>query len=141
MFYDVLINEKIAEFLSKFSGVPALLICVGLHVGIYYLPRNSPNGFGYQGITVLLEVVLLITGVFHLRVPSYIKKKVIFFQQYCLGIYCIHMAVGKVTETVAKAMEIPTRNLICCFIIWILCVISCALIDTLTKHKARVLIN
>lgn len=109
--------------------------------GSYYFPKMEINGFGYQGLFILVGVIFLAVGFYGLNVPEKAKYPIAFVQQYGLGIYCIHMAIGKVAELVLKKAGLPTGNLVICLLIWAACIAGCVTIDTLTKKKARFLIS
>lgn len=140
LLFDALQNRRITLALSAYHGIPVLLLVSIIFWGIYYLPKIEIDGFGYQGVFILAGVLMLLAGFYKLEVAEKVKRPISFAQQYGLGIYCIHMAVGKVAEMVAQKVGLPTGNLIICFLIWIACITGCVVIDVLTKEKARFLI-
>ena len=141
LLFDVLRKKSISVVLSAYHGIPALIIGNTMFWGSYYIPKMEIKGFGYQGFFILFGVIFLIGGFYGLNVPNNLKRPIAFVQQYGLGIYCIHMAVGKVTELVAQKVVIPTGNLVICFLIWSACIVGCVAIDMFTKKKARFLIS
>lgn len=141
LLFDVLRKKSISTALSVRHGIPALIIGNAVFWGSYYFPKMEINGFGYQGLFILVGVIFLAVGFYGLNVPEKAKYPIAFVQQYGLGIYCIHMAIGKVAELVLKKAGLPTGNLVICLLIWAACIAGCVTIDTLTKKKARFLIS
>ncbi|MDY6361435.1 MAG: hypothetical protein SPL23_09715 [Lachnospiraceae bacterium] len=135
LLFDVLQKKRITVALSASHGIPALIIGSTMFWGSYYIPKMDIKGFGYQGLFILVGVILLTGGFYGLNVPNHLKRPIAFVQQYGLGIYCIHMAVGKVAELVAQKVLIPTGNLVICFLIWSACIAGCVAIDMFTKKK------
>lgn len=141
LLFDVFQCKKISAALSIGYGIPALTIGNVLYWLSYYLPKPEIPGFGYQGLVILIGALLLLAGFYGLKITSKLVLPVYLMQQYGLGIYCIHMAVGKMMKLLGPKFGFATGNLVFCFIVWIICFASCLVIDKFTNKKARFLIS
>lgn len=64
-------------------------------------PFSSPQGFGYQGINLFINTILIFS-LFYLgnleKLSSQIKRIILNSSEYSLGIYCIHYIILNITR-------------------------------------------
>lgn len=127
--------------LNKCSGIPVLVLTIGIYFALYFVHIPSGSGFGYQGLSILLGCILLITGFYYFDVPMILHRIISYIQQYGLGIYSVHMAVGKTLELTLKKIGLSSVSLLFCLLVWLLCIVACSIFDLITRKKLRVMIS
>lgn len=85
---------------KRIQGVSAALVFAAalLFAAKYDVFTQQKAGFGYEGMKFLYNAAGLFTMFYLLplnRLPLMVKKGILFLSRYSMGVYCLHMLVGR----------------------------------------------
>lgn len=95
--------------LEHLHGIGAVIVCVAAlrFVTKYDVFAASVTGFMYQGLKLTACAVLLFVSFYLLPMawlPSAIRKTISFLARYSMGVYCIHMLIGRAMTSSAERL-------------------------------------
>lgn len=108
---------------KKILSLFALLISGGIVImcNQFSIIRNPDTGYGYQGINLMLISVILVM-VFYLLPFEWMGCKVCYsiyaLSKYSLGIYALHIMVGRVMNTIFEKNGIVCNSFLQCILIF-----------------------
>lgn len=63
---DCLKKKEVEDVLTCGRGYVVFLLCIFICITLYYFKPYNPSGFGYQGIAVILSVILLLVSFYYI---------------------------------------------------------------------------
>ena len=102
------------------------------------------QGWGYQGVLLMLISNLIVT--FFYLIPLHNEHSKICWlitkvSKYTLGIYCVHLLVGRVLVDVIGELEFMTIPYFECVVIWIISLSVSSLISLIPSKWCKSLVN
>ena len=100
---------------------------------------NAPEGFNYQGIYLWGLSFALFVGAYVFpfgKIPKGLKDAIKFISGYTLGIYCIHVCIGRTINFCLDKLGIIKDSFIECIVIFLVCFIICWFLSK-NKHLKR----
>ena len=110
---------------------------------LHFLPAlSAPSDYGYSGLHVYAKSVSLLCFFWFVPIDSFFenhqqaKKIVCFASKYTMGVYCLHIIVGKFVSHFGFSNDVFK-----CSIIYFACFIICLLVDRLDYKIIKDLVN
>lgn len=120
------------RFLSLFLLV--ISACIVVACNMFSIIKNPDTGYQYQGINLILISVILVS-IFYLlpfdQINDTICSIIYNLSQYSLGIYSLHLMVGKMISTILKKNGLACDSLLLCILIFALSLFMCCIISKL----------
>lgn len=132
---------NIYEKLKKHRYIIMPLCVVAFLVG-YHIPWTILDDFGFAGF-VKPYLALCVVTFAYLAPFEYlslnIKKIIVKMTDYSLGIYCIHRLVNTLLLVFLPSLSI--RSFARCIMLYILCYVTCWLIEKIPNKIAKLIVN
>lgn len=130
---------QLADKKEKWIRVLFLFVLL-LASAVLYLYHDSPQGFGYQGVRLLLLSVSVFVGMKLIdfnRLSNGMKKAILMVSKYTLGIYCLHLIMGKGIYRFMSLVswESLYGSFLYCVIVYVCCYSLFFCIDKLIRNK------
>ena len=109
-----------------------------------YWMIKPASGFGYEFNQFMILVFFVIGFVYLIpfeKLPEKLKTVLRFLTKYTLGIYCMHLGLGKILNIYFEKMSQKINNFILCIIIYILGFIISFLLDRIPSKWAKQLVE
>lgn len=128
-----------ADKMDNWKRVLLVVLLLSGSAGLYIL-HDSPQGFGYQGIRLLLLSVSMMIAIklfdFN-RLPSGVKKVIQTVSKYTLGIYCAHLLMGKGLRHFLSLLSWESfyGSFLYCVLVYCFCYCLFFCIDKLVRNR------
>lgn len=133
------------EKITKGNRMFTILICVSAFYSMDHLNMMiTPNGFGYQGLNLLLSAVCIIAVFVALPLEAlgkYFSYYIDRISTYSLGIYCIHILVGNLLNQFLNGLGVNTYTFSDILWIWLISLLICVFIGKIPNKIIRNLVT
>lgn len=107
--FDVLAKHKLLSCLACWL---VFILCWFVHI---ICKVQTPMGFAYQGISLLVFSFAIVITFFYLPLlQGYFLRIVVFLSRYTLGVYCVHFFVGCSLESCLRFVGIVCNDFLVC---------------------------
>ena len=135
--------------LSKKSKVIIFIVALLLAVLLYVIYRTveiyEPDGYGYQGMYLLLGAILLVLSAFTNPINFVKNEKVLktikVTTSFTLGVFCIHSFLGLYTVFGLTICWFNISNFLACLVIYLVCYLVCFLIYLIPCKYTKLLVE
>ncbi len=129
-------------------GVRSLLVVVGVGAAALFMNFKmfvKPIGYHYTGLQMLAVAVALTTAAFFLpleRLPLKVRAAVVFVSRYSMGIYMIHILVGRPMQNFAfQHLGLERQTFLGSVVIFAVCWTICWLISLIPNRYVKGLVS
>lgn len=138
---DINLAEMFKE--KRWFAVPLFLIAFAYIFVVEAIPTPEIN-FAYAGVKHIIIAPLLFIGFYIIpfeKIPEIIKKCIKWVAMYTMGIYFMHWIVGKCMNLVWMKCFGVEKTLTETFVIFIVCLIACYIVDKIPLKYTKMLVK